>query len=366
VGEGLTSTVICVGIPAGLVTLVFLLIVMITRRSVRGAKQIAASDDYYFFEDIEGRILRKQKSFRNIAAYLIFISMLIGAGVCAVSSINEGNWQNLILSLLFAGIPISVLVYLWRIRRGPYIVFDAPLASLRLRQDRLEEQISFDHIVRFNIAYRPMKDPEGGNYPKHGHYEVSMVLERNRIIEIATFSGKNKSASTRAEKLVSKLENLVQPTESISKNNQMSEKVPERVIDVRHRLVPGGEKHIDLIKEQIEKIQQHDRGSFVIFETDARKNYYIQLLNTGNDTIYAEASTAATRTKKIQLNDSQNHKLVELGWMYPQLNEINYQRDWLLTTDEHRERVAELILVTFMEVYGFETNQAINVKEELL
>jgi hypothetical protein len=354
--------VLCFVLPVGIFAAILAIIFWFFRKAKKGMNQIAIADDFTFFEDFDGRIHRKNKSFRNIATYVIFVPMAIGSIFWAGSATFQANWGSALSGILVALIPIGVLRYMWKLHKVPALVFDTPIRTIIMQVDRKEERIHFEHIERFDIAFRPMQDGDGGTYQKHGHYDVSVSAGKRERLEIATFSGSIKTTAKKAEGFVTTLERLVKPQETRVESEMKAAQPPERVIDVERRLGIGSEGHLDLIIEHIQNIQSHTEGSFVVFEVDPKQNYYIQLLNTGKNWVYAEASTGNGKKPKKGLSSSQNQKLVELGWMHPRSGEINYQRDWKLASDDHRRRVAELILVTLIEVYGFGISQKINVK----
>jgi hypothetical protein len=356
---------LCFGLPMGLFAIALALIFRKLKSGVKGMKQIAIADDFSFYEDSDGRIHRKNKSFRNIAAYLIFIPMAIGSVFWAGSAAFQENWGSALSGVLFAIIPIGVLRYMWKLQKAPALVFDTPIRTIIMQVDGKEERAHFEFVERFNIAFRPMQDGEGSTYRNHGHYDVSAFIKRKGQFEIASFSGRIKTTIKKADDFVAKLEEIVRPPETQAESKVKATQIPERVIDIEHRLSAGSESHLDLIIEHIQNIQSHAEGSFVVFEVAPKQSYYIQLLNTGKNGVYAEASTGIGKKPGKGLSSAQNQKLIELGWMHPTVGEVNYQRDWQLSKGEDQKRVAELILVTLIETYGFEISQEINVKENL-
>jgi hypothetical protein len=99
---------ICLGLPIGLFAIALALFFRRLRSGTKGMKQIAIADDFVLFEDSDGRIHRRNKSFRNIAAYIIFIPMAIGSIFWAGSAAFQGNWGNALSAILLALIPISL------------------------------------------------------------------------------------------------------------------------------------------------------------------------------------------------------------------------------------------------------------------
>ena len=297
---------------------------------------------------------------------MIFISWALGSLICAGSSAFQRDWGNAFAGIIMLMIPAGVLWYLWKLRKVPKLIFDTPVKTMILQAGGKEERIHFEHIKRFDIGFRSMQNGEGGTYPNHGHYDVTAFAGKKGHIEIATFSGNIKKTVEKADDFVAILEKITRPPETRAELKVKAAQSPERVIDVKRRLSIGSEMHLDLILEYIKNVQNHAEGSFVIFEVDPGKNYYIQVLNTGDNWIYAEASTATGKKLKNQLSSSQNQNLVELGWMHPTTREVNYRRDWQLNNDDDRKRVAELLLVTLIEVYGFQISQAVNVKENII
>ena len=355
--------ILCFGLPIGLFAIILAIIFGLFRRAHKGMKQITVADDFTFYEDSEGRIHRIGKSFRNTAAYVLFISWAIGSLICAGSSAFKRDWGNAFAGIIMLTIPAGVLWYLWKLRKAPKLIFDTPVKTMILQAGGKEERIHFEHIKRFDVGFRSMRNGEGGTYPNHGHYDVTVLAGNMGHIEVATFSGNIKKTVKKADEFVATLEKITQPPETRAESKAKAAQPPERVIDIDRRLSIGSESHLKLILEQIKNVQNHAEGSFAIFEVDPGKNYYLQILNIGDNWIYAEASTATRKKPKNQLSSSQNQKLVELGWMYPTAGEAGYWRDWQLTNDEDRKRVAELLLVTLIEVYGFQISQVINVKE---
>jgi hypothetical protein len=156
---------LCWILPIVLFAFVLAVLFLLFRLGRRGMKQIVVADDFTFFEDSEGRLHRKGKRFRNMAAYVVFVALAIGSMICVVTSAMERNWGYTFLSIFALVIPACMLWYLWNLRKIPKLIFDTPAHTVILRASGQEERLPFENIERFDVGYRPMTDENGGILP---------------------------------------------------------------------------------------------------------------------------------------------------------------------------------------------------------
>jgi len=104
----------------------------------------------------------------------------------------------------------------------------------------------------------------------------------------------------------------------------------------------------------------------VIFTVDLEANTFIQLVGKKDDAkLYAETPSNRVIPDGHQLSEDQNDRLEVLGWQSPTGDELNYHRTWRANSHEDRLMTAQEIMQTFVEVYGVEPDQPLDVNLNL-
>ena len=121
------------------------------------------------------------------------------------------------------------------------------------------------------------------------------------------------------------------------------------------------------IAQNLRKIQKGGgEGNFVIFTVDLEANTFIQLVGKKDDArLYAETPSNQVIPDGHQLSEDQDDLLEVLGWQPPAGDELNYHRTWRATSHEDRLMIAQEIMQTFVEVYGIEADQPLDVNLNL-
>jgi hypothetical protein len=130
-------------------------------------------------------------------------------------------------------------------------------------------------------------------------------------------------------------------------------------------------EQIDFITAILGQIQTKGKDggdNAAILTMDLARNYYVQFAADhdtrpdGHDvpTLYAEAVGNEALEEKDRLSESQRAKLLALGWQPPH-SSPNHFRSWRATTDEERRTIAEVVLETMEEVYGFDFEEEIRI-----
>jgi hypothetical protein len=122
--------------------------------------------------------------------------------------------------------------------------------------------------------------------------------------------------------------------------------------------------NLKTIINSLKRIQKEGgAGNFVIFTADANKNYYIQFAGeAGSSKLYAEAVSNNYLPPQFRLGEKQIIQLQSIGWNTPPPDGVNFYREWHAKTDEDRLIIAQEIMHTFVEVYGLNPNQSLNVE----
>ena len=135
---------------------------------------------------------------------------------------------------------------------------------------------------------------------------------------------------------------------------------------------PLMEENLRIIVSSIRQIQEEGGNmNFVIFHAHKEKNYYIQIAaGYGNPVLYVEAVGNDVLSLENRLNNDKISILKSNGWNPPggEFTTENFYRDdydWVALDDEDRLIIAKEILHTFIEVYGFSSNQKIDVEVTL-
>lgn len=111
--------------------------------------------------------------------------------------------------------------------------------------------------------------------------------------------------------------------------------------------------------------------NFVIFFADIQRNYYIQVApesdaspyspNVDEYSLYAEAVGNEVLDSRFRLDTAQIEKLSEFGWKESPFAP-NYYQTWHAETDDERSHIAQTIIGTFVDVYGFLPDQRLGVQ----
>ena len=109
--------------------------------------------------------------------------------------------------------------------------------------------------------------------------------------------------------------------------------------------------------------------NFVIFIADNEKNYYIQVApesdaspyspNIDEYSLYAEAVGNPMLASHFRLRPTQIAELSGLGWNVSS-HTPNYYQTWRAQSDEERSLIAQIIVSTFIKVYGALPGQKID------
>ena len=123
------------------------------------------------------------------------------------------------------------------------------------------------------------------------------------------------------------------------------------------------QKRIDQIEQALKRIQMEGgNGNFVIFQTDFRKNYYVQVAGQNNDpALYLEAVSNECLEPEHRLSRAQEDLLKFMDWEPPNASQINYYRHEDAATDVERRQVANLIYTVLSKVYGYRPDQEIDI-----
>jgi hypothetical protein len=116
--------------------------------------------------------------------------------------------------------------------------------------------------------------------------------------------------------------------------------------------------HVTNIYEALLRLHNEGgMGNFVTFIADEEKNYYVQATGEKEgDTIYTEAVSNNSLNLEFRLNDTKINLLKRIGWLEPKGGEGNFYKDWSITWDDDRKKVAEFLFRTLEEVYGLSAN----------
>lgn len=116
------------------------------------------------------------------------------------------------------------------------------------------------------------------------------------------------------------------------------------------------------ITETLRRIQEEGgKGNFVILIANAEKNYYIQVIGHKDDpALFAEAVSNHFLDSMHGLDQRHINRLEELGWNSPS-SIPNFHREWNARDDQERISIANEILETFIEVYGWKPDQGIHI-----
>ena len=174
---------------------------------------------------------------------------------------------------------------------------------------------------------------------------VARFTDNRPPLHLASISGRQKRATTRADELVA----LVQDVTRIKRAKR-----PRKPMG-RAESIPADAGSIELIAHNLQRLQEDGRqGSFVIFVAKRDANYYIQFAGSkGEPGLYAEAVENEYIAEGFKLDEDQLRRLEELGWeLGTSYSGANYAREWLAETDAERREIAEIVVQTFTEAYG--------------
>jgi hypothetical protein len=119
------------------------------------------------------------------------------------------------------------------------------------------------------------------------------------------------------------------------------------------------------ITQSLRRIQTEGGDSnFVIFTSDASKNYYIQFACAkGKTVLYAEAAGNGVLDEEDKLTADKVNWLLDSGWYLRGSESMpNFFRKWDSETDEDREAIAQATLQAMAETYGMDLNQPLQVE----
>jgi hypothetical protein len=129
----------------------------------------------------------------------------------------------------------------------------------------------------------------------------------------------------------------------------------------------AGNQNIQLIAHTLKRIQEEGGDSnFVIFIADSTANYYVQAAGqNGDPNLYLEAVHNDYIDVNYKLDAGALTKLEALGWVDPAPDNGNFYKDWQANSDEARLKIAQDVVRTFIEVYGFDSDQELDVNLNL-
>lgn len=132
--------------------------------------------------------------------------------------------------------------------------------------------------------------------------------------------------------------------------------------------------NLAIITEALRDIQQKGgEDNFVIFSANEQEYYYIQFAaRCGESRLYAEASSNKWIPETASLSDSQITKLADMGWIHPTnphrvkmegfvWRSPNFFREWYCDNDDDRQRVAQEVMRTFVDVYNVSPEKPLEV-----
>ncbi|MGD9092539.1 MAG: hypothetical protein PVF74_06805 [Anaerolineales bacterium] len=120
------------------------------------------------------------------------------------------------------------------------------------------------------------------------------------------------------------------------------------------------------VSESLRLIQEEGgQGNLVIFIANADKNYYIQIVGHKDDpTLFAEAVSNAFLDTKYRLDPRQMKLMEELGWKCPGKTP-NFHREWSAKDRQERIDIAQGIIETLIETYGWIPEQGLETEISL-
>ncbi len=121
--------------------------------------------------------------------------------------------------------------------------------------------------------------------------------------------------------------------------------------------------NLQTIVTALRRIQNEGGDSnFVIFNADSEKNYYIQFASEqGSKELDAEAVSNNYLEPPFALSKERTLCLEELGWNSPHDKDSNFSRTWVAEYDETRLLIAQVVMRTFVEIYGMPPEQSLSV-----
>jgi hypothetical protein len=110
--------------------------------------------------------------------------------------------------------------------------------------------------------------------------------------------------------------------------------------------------------------------SYAIFFANEQKNYFVQVIGSKSvPLLHTEAVSNKYLEQDFTLKTDQINTLKSMGWNLPskdlKKNSPNYFRNWEASTDDARLMVAKNLLMTLINVYGFNNTMPINIKMDL-
>ena len=120
------------------------------------------------------------------------------------------------------------------------------------------------------------------------------------------------------------------------------------------------EQNLERIAAALRQIQEDGGdGNFVVFTADPLKNYYIQFVGElAQDSLFGEAVSNKFLEPPYSLSIAQETRLRALGW---QAGEDNFYQEWFASNDEERQKIAQLVMQTFIDVYDISPTQPIEI-----
>lgn len=122
------------------------------------------------------------------------------------------------------------------------------------------------------------------------------------------------------------------------------------------------EQSLSTIADSLRRVQEEGgHGNFVIFTSDEQKGYYIQFaVGRGQKSFWAEAVSNDVLKPDFALGAERIERLKSLGWQSESGRNF-FRNDWQASNDEERTQVAEEVVRTLVEVYGYEADQPLDV-----
>lgn len=122
------------------------------------------------------------------------------------------------------------------------------------------------------------------------------------------------------------------------------------------------------MRDALRRLQEEGGGGgFVIFHADSKKNYYVQLTGSAQETaVRGEAVGNRFLAPEWKLSGAVEQRLTSLGWNPPSKSESdNFWREWEARTEEDRTRIVEVLHRTLVEVYGFSDERELEIELNL-
>ena len=116
-----------------------------------------------------------------------------------------------------------------------------------------------------------------------------------------------------------------------------------------------------MIRPELERILPEGLVHF-IFHLSWEKSYFVQAGNIGQNAISVETVSNHALSDPDRLNEKQTARLIELGFKPPE--EFNYTREFESIDDAKLTEIAELMLTTMIDVFGYVPGTPVEIERE--